>query len=126
MHRFFKYLRKQLLLTELFRFIYLIMEGMKLMNKTLEDIKADVAQLRSDIAATLSTLSGNVATLTEQVGILKAQIANGGSVSQQDLNDLAAQLESMDETVKAAVPAPTPTPTPTDAPTPTPTPTPEQ
>lgn len=78
------------------------------MDKTISDIKADVAQLKADVSDTLTSLGDQVVALTNQVGELKAIIANGGSISQSDLNELAASLETMDASVKAAKPAVTP------------------
>lgn len=67
---------------------------------TMQEIKASIVQLKADITAEKVEVQAKLAELAAQVAALKDQIANGGTVAQADLDELAQQVEVVTTGVK--------------------------
>ena len=80
---------------------------------TLIELQTAVSKLASNTAtektealAAQRSSTEAIKALTEQVAALKAQLANGTTVSTADLDALLAQITGIDTAVQAIIPAP--------------------
>ena len=67
---------------------------------TLQELQAAVAQLGTDVAAEKAEVQGLLTDLKVQIQTLQDQIANGGVISQADLDALFQSVTAIDAGVK--------------------------